>query len=415
MLNNPILQVVTGLAFLYLIYSLLATILKEFIASLFSYRSRMLEIGIQQMLDGHTISYYWWDRIINVFIWLFGWTRALMTRQRPKAPGHVSAFLAVRPAITGIKRPARWKLNAKGEMFSARVIDHALYKRSGEVTWMKSKKPAYLPAETFSDILLDIFGSDATRAVGTRLILMKDVSDYIKNHLAKNGELQKILNIYVEQANGDVVKFRALLSNWYDDTMDRVTGWYKRQANFILLLLGLGLALGFNVDTIAIIKKLSHDPTTRNALVQNAAHYIDSRANKDIEATKATGDTTTVKKYVAQIQSLYDSTIDTANTLLGLGWDKRDPLSAQSSAFSHYWQKKLPTAVFNPIYGSLTHPRYILGFILTALAISLGAPFWFDLLNKLVSLRAAGTKPEKAPPAGAVSTLTQKPDPSAKG
>src|SRR5436190_7946256 len=65
MLNNPALDTAIGLIFIYLLYSLLATTIKEFIATLFAYRPRMLERGLEQMLDGRNISYYWWDRFWN--------------------------------------------------------------------------------------------------------------------------------------------------------------------------------------------------------------------------------------------------------------------------------------------------------------------------------------------------------------
>ena len=39
------------------------------------------------------------------------------------------------------------------------------------------------------------------------------------------------------------------------------------------------------------------------------------------------------------------------------------------------------------------HSWTILGWLLTALLVMLGGPFWFDLLSRLVSLRGAGPKP----------------------
>jgi hypothetical protein len=39
----------------------------------------------------------------------------------------------------------------------------------------------------------------------------------------------------------------------------------------------------------------------------------------------------------------------------------------------------------------------MLGWILTILAVSLGAPFWFDMLNRVVAIRSAGKAPEEAP------------------
>jgi hypothetical protein len=40
----------------------------------------------------------------------------------------------------------------------------------------------------------------------------------------------------------------------------------------------------------------------------------------------------------------------------------------------------------------------ILGLLVTVLAISLGAPFWFDLLNRLVNLRSTGKPPDPRRP-----------------
>jgi hypothetical protein len=37
------------------------------------------------------------------------------------------------------------------------------------------------------------------------------------------------------------------------------------------------------------------------------------------------------------------------------------------------------------------------GWLLTALAISLGAPFWFDMLNKLIVVRSTVKPKEKSP------------------
>jgi hypothetical protein len=42
-------------------------------------------------------------------------------------------------------------------------------------------------------------------------------------------------------------------------------------------------------------------------------------------------------------------------------------------------------------------PTTILGWVITALAASLGAPFWFDLLNRFVNVRASGKAPEEEP------------------
>jgi hypothetical protein len=66
-MNNVVLDVAIGLTFIYLLYSLLATTIKELIATIFSFRSRMLEQGLQQMLDGFNVDIHWWDKILYYF------------------------------------------------------------------------------------------------------------------------------------------------------------------------------------------------------------------------------------------------------------------------------------------------------------------------------------------------------------
>lgn len=68
MFNNPVLDVAIGLAFIFVLYSLLATTIKEFIATIFSYRGKMLERGIEQMMDGVNYKYFWWSRVKNFFL-----------------------------------------------------------------------------------------------------------------------------------------------------------------------------------------------------------------------------------------------------------------------------------------------------------------------------------------------------------
>jgi hypothetical protein len=67
---------------------------------------------------------------------------------------------------------------------------------------------------------------------------------------------------------------------------------------------------------------------------------------------------------------------------------------------------------------TFTSLNLFLGFLITALAIALGAPFWFDLLNKFVNLRVSGNKPESTKEESASSktaSLNQLPNPKSFG
>src|SRR5690349_8602288 len=123
MFNNVGLDIAIGLVFIYLLYSLLATTINEFVAMLFAYRHRMLEKGVEQMLDGKNYSYYWWDKLINITKWIF--TRKYFTKRNvqgvPKVQPPFQDFYTNqnvvadgRENIWGYKR---WKLDAKAALF----------------------------------------------------------------------------------------------------------------------------------------------------------------------------------------------------------------------------------------------------------------------------------------------------------
>jgi len=445
MFNNVVLNVAIGLVFIYLLYSLLATTIKEFIATLFSYRSRMLERGIEQMLDGKNYSYYWWDKLVNVLLWLwYKITRKTTTVVNKAAVATDSSsnsyfrkgVMDPVPTKTAVNAPylKRAKLNKKAKLFAAHITEHALYRRSAENSIL-SKKPAYLSASMFADILIDVLKPAKGQAV-----TLNDLSQALDTLPAINDDLKDILRIYMEQANGDLQKFRLLVEQWYDETMDRVSGWYKKQANKVLFIIGLVLAFIFNISTISIVNTLSGDETIQKAIVQNASDYVkthvipDSTQKGPDSAAIANDSTFAIARgQLDSIKALYNGTIATNNNLLGLGWGDygyakdsaqwmqdsinkaavKETLPAKKPQRPKFWGKI--GYVLATSFGSW---KILLGFLITALAISLGAPFWFDLLNKFVNLRVSGEKPadtKKNAAASKTPVLNQAPNLAAKG
>jgi hypothetical protein len=507
MFNNAALDVAIGLIFIYMLYSLLATTIKEFIATIFSYRSRMLERGIEQMLDGRNYSYYWWDKVGN---WILYWwqqkkiKKSTVIKEAVQTPGaNAKDQTEIFNGRVMINDPAiqpnnpdyikRRKLNEKAKLFTANVTNHALYKRMAENS-LFFKKPAYMSSDSFSDILIDILSQQKSTTPGTP-VLMKDISAFV-DKLEDNPELKKILGIYIEQANGDLQRFKLLIENWYDGTMDRVSGWYKKQATRVLLTIGFVMAIIFNISTIEIVRKLSESKPLRDAIVKNATEYVDTHLeanekkqeasnrveaenkrnadslalveksktqadSKSKDSTKVkdsvsaikdstkTGATSPVanddsvfakaKRQVEEMKQFYKESLEENNNLLGLGWgdydykkdstlyhnDRDKYYSTHSSWFSWLHCKKsdpkeLPkrSGWFKVLY-VLRHGIFnwinLVGFIITAFAISLGAPFWFDLLNKFINIRVSGKKPEESTPVSKTANLNKNPDPTAKG
>lgn len=220
--------------------------------------------------------------------------------------------------------------------------------------------PSYMSAETFQNILLDI-------------IMKGDSYEKLKERIAElpDEDLRNVLNQLLRQANYNLDLFKVEIEKWYNNVMDRASGWYKRRTQQILLFMGLGIAVLFNADTFSIYERLSSDPENLRQVVALAENYVaanpetDFSMREDVEFQAALDD---LKLVLAnEIQSI--------RSPLGLGWSNFREQAAGYDVMD--WLTK------------------VLGFFVTAVAISLGAPFWFDLLRKLVNIRSAGNKPSE--------------------
>lgn len=426
MFNNVVLDIFIGLVFIFLLYSLLASAINEFIAMLFAYRQRMLEMGIEQMLDGKNYSYYWWNKLANIFFWFYHKVQ-VKDKSGPEIKEEGTILKVdrkdffktcdINPQIEEVALPTirRSKLNKKAVLFAANITNHPLYRRKSANSLLY-KKPAYLTSSAFSDILVDVLGNRKSD-INSNPVLMNDIKAFVRNELENNPDLKSILNLYIEQANGDIQKFKLLIESWFDDTMNRVSGWYKRQALKVLFIIGFVLAISLNVSTIDIVHRLSVDKGLREAMTQSASAYVHQQNNEShtVAVSKVTSDSTkgspdstkdsldlAVKKQLKQIQGLYDSTIAPLNSIMGLGWDY-----TKADTNINHWYFNIPY-YFTPhglkkyyfkvryvLNQTAEHPKSLFGFLITALAITMGAPFWFDLLNRFVNIRGGGNKPSE--------------------
>jgi hypothetical protein len=368
MLNSSILDIVIGLIFIYLLYSLLVTILQEIIASQFSFRAKILERAVFRMLEDE-----------NKFASKF---RSV-------------SYLFKKTGNGGAKNSMTYE-----------YYKHPLILFLGESDCRG--KPAYINKETFSKVIVDLLrGKEVVPGDDIKLLIQKSLNDQTTswgNAKINDQTLSYLKSIWAD-ANGDVGKFKHHLENWFEETMDRASTWYKKHVQFILFFVGLAISIAFNVDTLKIIERLEKDPKLRQQLVQQAEAFQEahpdldkklllhqSEINKfhtlysenelianDSLRNKKLNDSLELAHYL-ELKSKRDYLFDQANTLirndinnvhhsLGLGWETYDSSS------------------FRNIFYSL------IGWMVTALALSLGAPFWFDLLNKLMKLRGSVATP----------------------
>ena len=228
------------------------------------------------------------------------------------------------------------------------------YKKAGK------DLPSYIPAKTFAMAFLDIVGDPAMAA--------KKVTDATAQ-LPIPPKLKSVLDQFVNMTGEDIDARRKHVEDWFNGSMDRVSGWYKRRTHVRMIVVGALMAVLLNVDSIFIVKHLTTDRKTRDALVNVAT---ETAKNKEmLDDTSPAKDR--VDKYIGEIQKFG----------LPVGWSRitLPPKPADAAGwFRLVWEWFIR----------------VLGWGLTALAVSLGAPFWFDTLNKVMVIRSTVKPTEKS-------------------
>lgn len=305
MFNSTILDVIIGLIFVYLLLSILCTAANEWVAALTRRRGETLRQGLAQLLGEQPTG----------------------NKQAPDA-------------------------------LIQEFYDHPLIK-----SMMHDKNhPTYLAPRNFSATLTDIITGEQEGRLAFNGLL-----ESVNN--LPDGEVKRSLLALLRRSDEDLDKARFAIEGWFNDAMDRVSGWYKRRTQVWTIVIAAALTLIANADTIQITRKLWTDPVLRAAVVEEAkARAQKPRPTVSVEYKDEDDPTnpTVTRNEGNQVS-------DKERDLLGqlVGWH---------SGWRQNW------SWFTP-----------LGWLLTVLAISMGAPFWFDMLNKIMNIRFAGKSPDEKP------------------
>ena len=180
-----------------------------------------------------------------------------------------------------------------------------------------------------------------------------------------DSNIRDVLLSQLATANGSLTQLRDDVAKWFDDAMDRLAGQYKRRMRFYTFWIGVLLVAVLNADTFLVAQALWKDGTLREAIVKAADRAV------AVEPPSVSGAGS--RDLGAALDNLRKAA--EATRPLPLGWD-----DAQRSEMAR---------------PGLGWPVKLLGWLLTAFALSLGAPFWFDVLSKFMRVRGAGDKPER--------------------
>jgi hypothetical protein len=316
MFGSQILEVAIGVIFIYILVSIICTAVREIFDGILKTRAAYLERGIRELLrdvegTGIARSFYEHPLIDSLYSGTY------------------------RRGDTG----ERIRIFASGRGM-----------------------PSYIPAKNFALVLLDLAArgrqTDARSSgpAAPRLTLQA-----VRENVAtiENPGVQRVLLTAVDTAQDDLDRAVANLEAWFDSGMDRVSGWYKRSSQWIVFGTALMVAVGLNVDTLAIADHLYRHDAAREVIVARAEAAVEDTAFLARGYREARDDLTSLQ--------------------LPIGWSYR-------------------AAAETPPGSILT--RYLmppLGWLLTALAATLGAPFWFDVLNKVIVIRSTVKPREKSP------------------
>ncbi len=209
-------------------------------------------------------------------------------------------------------------------------------------------KPSYIDAKQFATALIELTGisSGVTLPVSQERVdaVVTDLKGKI-NASVSDDQLKQVLNGIVERAGGDINKINSGISDWFNQSMERVAGVYKRKTQLWTIVIALILTIAFNLDAVRVALALWDQPMLLKSLPQLASSVSPTDALKQFQGVG-----------------------------LPFGWDNDAITYFKDTTNGPHW-----------IFA-------IAGWIVTALSALFGAPFWFDALQKFVQLRGAGAK-----------------------
>ena len=242
-----------------------------------------------------------------------------------------------------------------GKDVCEKFYEHSYFRQLSSATKPKSsqKLPIWIGKDTFSTVLADILTpQNSNLSIPERI------------NLVENKDLRKVLDFLWRQSNNDILVFQKKVEAWFDDVMERAKDWFGDATKWRLFYIGLVLAAILNADTLQVYKSLSTNAAVRDQLVADAEVF-----NKN--NTTVTGIDTS--KNFQQAQTDFEARKQAYNDVvempLGLGWTESTPVPID------FW-------------GWLIK---FVGWVLTGVAVTLGAPFWFDMLRKLLALKGGNT------------------------
>jgi hypothetical protein len=334
-LNSEWLDIAIGVVFVWFLLAITVTFINESITRLLAVRSKLLWKTLHQMLDGTESPQGLLKSALKVPFW----------------PG--------RPA-----NPAPPAAASVTEQLYATQTVQALETRTSED---QKTRISNLPSKLFSQALMELASLDAGEDPATQ------ITDLLASEDVPTALSEQLTALWTS-VNRDVTKFSEAVAGWFDAQMTRLSSIYKSQVRLILVPVGIavaifGFALGARTDALRLVDDLQHDSNFRNIVVASASDAANTdlvKAGCPQSSDPQGADRAACEFKGAQTLKNIDIVITT------------DTPSAKASN----WDRLTFLVPWS-------HPKAALGVLITGIAISFGATFWYDLLRRLVGIRGA--------------------------
>lgn len=317
MFDSAVLEVTVGVLVVFLLVSTVCTAIREGIEARLKTRAAYLEAGIRELL------------------------------QDTSGTGIAQAFF---------RHPVIFSLYS-GD-YTPGAAERSTLESGGNL-------PSYISGRSFAMALLDIVArGPTTDAASASPDLAPITLASLRRNVASvgNPHLQRMLLLAIDSAEGDIERARQNLHTWFDDSMGRVSGWYKRSTQKVLFFIAVVVVGALNINTLTIAQFLYRNDVARADLVAAA-----ERAADDGSPTQDAA--------LGELMKLE----------LPIGWSQG--YGAPEVKPWHRYDargKELPCRIdfWNDIVGT------VFGLLITVFAAMLGAPFWFDVLSRATAIRS---------------------------
>ncbi|WP_338763158.1 hypothetical protein [Massilia sp. METH4] len=381
MFDSETLEVGIGMVFLFLMMSLICTGIREFIEGILKWRAMNLERAVRTLLDdrdGSLAAFFFAHPLISS-LYQGGYDPSRLGGSSGEGGRLFRDAAAPAPALPAASNPPSPGSDARNMPWSAR-----------------RNLPSYIPSELFAKAVIDLVargpvdtGSSGAAQPLTMALLQERAASLASPFL------RRAVQSAIDHSGGSLERMKLNLQQWFDGAMDRAAGWYKRRTQVVLFVLGLATAIVLNVDALYVLGRLTTDKLLRDTVVAAAGHMREPLpAGASDGGARAAGGLDTSGLVAAR------KARDELNAIgMPMGWSDigggdrtmiRPIQACQARNFAAC------DGALSPYQGFLM----VVGWLITAIGVMLGAPFWFDILNKFMVIRATVKPHEKSPEEG---------------